>query len=147
MYLTHEQGLQQALNLQGLWSKSSNQACFISLRRVEPAQTLSNPRTKLVSHQLPYKHLHAIGVNSRCQMSIQRKIISQCCFCKRYSGMVGEQNVGVDYFGPIGVKRGQSLCKGYGVIFTCLASRAVHLEVEQSLDTDSCINALRRFIS
>lgn len=35
----------------------------------------------------------------------------------------------------------------YGVIFTCLASRAVHLEVANSLDTDECINALRQFIS
>ncbi len=55
-------------------------------------------------------------------------------------------NVGVDYFGPIEVKRGRSLVKCYGVIFTCMASRAVHLEVAYSLDTDNCINALRRFI-
>lgn len=56
-------------------------------------------------------------------------------------------NVGVDYFGPIVVKRGRSLCKCYGVIFTCLSSRAVHLEVANSLDTEACINALRRFMS
>lgn len=37
--------------------------------------------------------------------------------------------------------------KRYGVIFTCLASRAVHLKVAASLDTDSYINALRRFIA
>lgn len=32
------------------------------------------------------------------------------------------------------------------MLFTCLTSHAVHLEVAHSLDTDSCINALRRFI-
>lgn len=55
-------------------------------------------------------------------------------------------NVGVNYFDPIDVKRGRCIIKGYGVIFTCMTSRAVHLEVAYSLDTDSCINALRRFI-
>lgn len=32
-------------------------------------------------------------------------------------------------------------------VFTCMASRAVHLEIASSLDSDSCINAIRRFIA
>lgn len=34
----------------------------------------------------------------------------------------------------------------YGVLFTCLASRAVHLEVANSLTADSFFNAYRRFV-
>ena len=34
----------------------------------------------------------------------------------------------------------------YGVMFTCLCSRAIHIEVAQSLETDSFIFSLRRFI-
>ncbi|XP_033100268.1 uncharacterized protein LOC117103763 [Anneissia japonica] len=56
-------------------------------------------------------------------------------------------NVGVDCFGPIYVRQGRSSVKRYGIIFTCLNIRAVHLEVSSSLDTTSFINALRRFIA
>lgn len=56
-------------------------------------------------------------------------------------------NTGLDCFGPFYTKRGRAQVKRYGVIFTCLAVRAVHIEVADSLSTDSFINALRRFIA
>lgn len=54
---------------------------------------------------------------------------------------------GVDYFGPLNVKRGRSVVKRSGAIFTCLNSRAVHLEVATSLETNCFINVFRTFIN
>ena len=56
-------------------------------------------------------------------------------------------NVGIDFFGPLPVKFGRSIAKRYGCVFTCLTMRAVHIEIAHSLDTQSFINALRRFIA
>ena len=55
--------------------------------------------------------------------------------------------VGVDCFGPLNVRRGRSVVKRYGVLFTCLSIRAIHIEVAHTLGTNSFINALRRFIA
>ena len=97
--------------------------------------------------------------------SAVRRVLSECFLCRKLSVARGEQlmanlpkerlspenppftSVGVDYFGPLYVQQGRSHVKRYGCVFTCLTTRAVHIEVTSSLDTDSFINALRRFIS
>ncbi|XP_034386287.1 uncharacterized protein LOC117729388 [Cyclopterus lumpus] len=61
-------------------------------------------------------------------------------------------NVGLDVFGPWSVssrrtRGGYSHSKRWAVIFTCMSVRAVHIEVIESLDTSSFINALRRFLA
>jgi hypothetical protein len=100
-------------------------------------------------------------VNGKAAM---RRILGSCFACKRQNARCLEQqmaslpadrvtpdeppftNVGIDLFGQIMVKQRRSQVKRYGCIFTCLTSRAVHIEIVDSLDTDSFLNGLRRFI-
>ena len=53
-----------------------------------------------------------------------------------------------DYFGPVKVKVGRNkTAKHYGVIFTCLNTRAVHCELASDLTTMEFLQVLRRFFS
>ena len=94
-----------------------------------------------------------------------RKLVRSCVTCRKFQAKSGVQKMadlptcrlqpnepafsqtGVDYFGPIPVKVGRTTKKRYGVLFTCFTSRAIHIEVAETLDTSSCINAIRHFIS
>ena len=50
-------------------------------------------------------------------------------------------------FGPFMIKEGLKDLKRYGALFTCLALRDVHIETTNKMDTDSFIQAFRRFIA
>ena len=100
-----------------------------------------------------------IGISNQA-----RSIIAKCVNCRRFRGKPMEQKMAdlpfdrlepappftyaaVDMFGPFVVKERRSNIKRYVGLFTCLTSRAVHLESTASLDTDAFILMLRRFIA
>ena len=91
------------------------------------------------------------------------KLIGKCVTCRKLRAPAKDQlmtalpedrlaitppftNSAVDYFDPWTIKLGRKEVKHYGVLFTCLASKAIHLETATSLETDSFLNALRCFI-
>lgn len=96
-----------------------------------------------------------------------REAENDCRMCRRRKARAGQQIMGpipelrigqsmrafsqtaVDYAGPFFTKqgRGRPRNKRYLCLFTCMACRAVHLELSYSLDTDSFLNAFYRFVS
>ncbi|XP_048865547.1 uncharacterized protein LOC125739453 isoform X1 [Brienomyrus brachyistius] len=56
-------------------------------------------------------------------------------------------STGVDCFGPFMVRIGRRNEKRWGILFKCLTTRAVHVDILSNLDTDSFLMGLRRFIA
>ena len=93
----------------------------------------------------------------------KKKKIQNCMICKKLHGSALQQKmsdlpperctpgkppftfVGVDIFGPFYVKQGRSGVKRYGCLYTCFNTRAIHLEVLNSLEADLFINGFIRF--
>ena len=99
-----------------------------------------------------------------------KQFISNCVMCRRLRGKLASQKMadlpidrlepsppfsycGLDVAGPWKVKRGRHTRANTGtqkvwvLLFTCMGSRAIHVEILTSLDTPSFQNALTRFIA
>ncbi|XP_041983271.1 uncharacterized protein LOC121736254 [Aricia agestis] len=103
---------------------------------------------------------HIIGLRS-----ILRYICNKCQWCRTYRGTPSKIPLGdlpperlahnqppftalaVDYFGPMQVTIGRRHEKRWGALYTCLTTRAVHLELVPSLSASSMIMSLRRMMS
>ena len=100
-----------------------------------------------------------VGLNNQV-----KSLIHDCVTCRILRGKTTTQKMadlptdradcvppftycGVDLFGPFLVKERRSEVKRYGTIFTCLSSRAVHVEMTYALTTDSFIQSLRKFMA
>jgi hypothetical protein len=60
-------------------------------------------------------------------------------------------NAGIDYVGPFEIKSGntrsKTTTKCYIVLFICMATKAIHLELVSNLTSEAFIAALKRFIA
>ncbi|XP_041480432.1 uncharacterized protein LOC121427921 [Lytechinus variegatus] len=96
--------------------------------------------------------------------SIVSSLISKCVICIKSRGKPRGQKMadlpqdrvdpsppftycGLDCFGPFTLKEGRKEIKRYGLILTCMAMRAVHIEMLDDLSTDAFLNGLRCFIA
>lgn len=96
-------------------------------------------------------------------------VIHRCVVCRKLRGLREIQkmadlpadriqpappftNVGVDAFGPWSIihrrtRGGSANSKRWAILFTCLTTRAIHIEVVEEMSSNVFINAMRRFIA
>lgn len=100
-----------------------------------------------------------------CKNMINKEV-HRCVVCVRYRAATRTQlmadlpqqrvtptrpflHAGVDFAGPIDLRmskgRGCKTYKGYICIWICMASKAIHIEIVSSLDSESFVAAFKRF--
>ncbi len=94
-----------------------------------------------------------------------KRVINNCFICRKLEGKpynapavaplpefrVTEappfSRVGVDFAGPVYIKKQGNMEKAWIALFTCCITRAVHLELVEDLCASTFVNCLRRFCS
>ena len=97
--------------------------------------------------------------------SVVKRALRQCAVCRRHEGgpyrmpfipplpysrvsqAVPFTHTGIDYFGPLYIKTKTENQKVWVCLFTCLVTRAVHLELIQNMSAEQFILGFRRFLS
>ena len=131
--------------------------------------------TDLLIDSLHRRYFH-IGVSQTLSMIRQtywipqgrsevKRILRKCTICKRHEGgpykmplmpplpkkRVNESApftfTGVDYFGPIYVKTENGSQKVWVCLYTCLAVRAIHMELMQDMSAEQFLLGFRRFVA
>ncbi|GBN02759.1 hypothetical protein AVEN_65561-1, partial [Araneus ventricosus] len=118
-----------------------------------------------------HQRLHHAGVSETltqirekfwilCGRQTVKSRLNKCLICRRFEVSRGNQimaplpenriqaiypfeNVGIDFAGPLYT---MNTDKAYIALFTCVVTRAIHLEVVSSLSTEHFLLAFRRFI-
>lgn len=97
--------------------------------------------------------LKSIKRNCVVCRKLERNLEDQCMGQVRTERMKPSPpfyHTAVDLFGPFVIKdavRRRVRGKCFGVIFTCLVSRAVHLDITENYSTEAFLGSLRRFVS
>jgi hypothetical protein len=88
-----------------------------------------------------------------CQVCKNRKakplptLMGELPICRLDWGRKPFYHSGMDVFGPMQASLYQRRIKCYGLIFACMVTRAIHIELIISLSADACILALRNFVN
>ena len=116
---------------------------------IQSHETIGHGGRGLTLNNLRKNGTWVLGANA-----VVRRIIHKCVTCRKLRGRFCDQKMsdllkercceatpfthrGVDMFGPFIIREARSNLKHYCALFTCFASRAVHIDVTCTMETDS----------
>ena len=94
-----------------------------------------------------------------------KAVLKKCFLCRRFQGgpykikpmspwptckvskSAAFKFTGLDYFGPLFIKKATECSKVWVYLFTCIATRGIHLELVEDMTPEKFLMALRRFIA
>ena len=167
------------INQQGVLSvggRLSNSSVVSLLQAQPPIMCASDHLTRLIfeHHHVAQKHCGPTALLAHLSTCVYvpsarklaRSVCASCITCRKraptpLTQLMGDLpahrvnpalcfvNTGLDYAGPIKLKRGNprkpTIIKGYLAIFVCLATKAIHIEVVSDQTTPALVAALKRF--
>jgi hypothetical protein len=136
----------------------TNKSTFTKLLILDAHKKFNHCGTYFLLHQLKTKYFICKGY------SAVKNVLKGCCHCKRFNMRTINSNTNsyrdwninpekrffstcfVDCFGPYNVLYGDNKVKAYGVIFKCVWSKMVNVEMVLSLDTKHFLTAFQNHI-
>ena len=91
------------------------------------------------------------GILSECSKCLRRKatpirqLMADLPACRDTATNKPFKICGGDYCGPFTFRQNRSVCKAWGLLFTCLCTRCTNVELVTGLDLDNFLLALSRF--
>ena len=115
----------------------------------------AGPSYTLMKTGQRYWIIHGIssvkGILSECSKCLRRKatpirqLMADLPACRVTGTSKPFKICGVDYCGPFTFRQNRSACKAWGLLFTCLCTRCIHVELVTGLDLDNFLLAFSRF--
>lgn len=153
----------------------NNAVCVVPSTREPIIMPKSHVITKLIVKQYHEDFMHqnqesiCAAIRSKfwipCIRQLVRAAKKNCQLCKNRSAvpkppLMGQlpadrltpyvrafTYTGIDYLGPYNVVVGRRCEKRWVALFTCMTTRAIHLELAKDLSTDAAILCIRNFIN
>ena len=137
---------QQSFMLSSSWLKMLFKRIFMTPQIT--SEVFSGRNNGILDWETVWGSVKAIGFKCREQRAgVSQPFMADLPRERLLERVYSFTNTGVEYFDPFDVKFMRKTMKRWCCLFTCLTTRAVRIEDDPSLVSETCLTAIIRFIA